>query len=149
MPAKDVVMTINKPHFVVRLHKTLLEVDLKEGIKKELEDALESSPKVRTVLGFLFQSIVPLDVPLRKIESVKVTKKGEVKIVIPSRKDVIIPLTPKESRRLVEKLDELIQVEKERAVREMEAEDKMLKELEMHSKTAQAESDTYRSHRPL
>jgi hypothetical protein len=120
MATEDVVMVFDKPHFTVKLHKTLLEVDLKEGIKKELEDALEAKPKLRENLGFLFQTIIPLDVPLRNVQSVNVDKKGQVKIVIPSRKDIVIPLAPDESQRLVEKMNELVSVEKERAVRDLQ-----------------------------
>ena len=114
MATEDLVMVIDKPHFTVKLHQSLLEVDLKSGIKKELEDVLEASPALRENLGFLFQTIVPLDVPLRDIESVDVDEKGHVKIVIPLRRDIVIPLESKESKRLVEKLNELIPIEKAR-----------------------------------
>lgn len=120
MAEEDVVMVIEKPHFKVKLHSTLLEVDLKEGVRKELEDVLEAKPALRESLGFLFQTIVPLDVPLRDIESAVVDKKGQVKITIPSRRDITIPLESKESKRLVDKLNELIPVEKERAERQRE-----------------------------
>jgi len=121
---EDLVMVIDKPHFKVKLHETLLEVDLKKGIRKELEDVLEAKPIIRENLGFLFQTIVPLDVRLRDIKSVNVDKKGQVKIVIPSRRDIVIPLEPSESKRLVDKLNELIPVEKERALRDLQAEKK-------------------------
>jgi len=118
MGEEDVVMVIEKPHFKVKLHSSLLEVDLKEGVRKELEDVLEAKPALRESLGFLFQTIVPLDVPLKDIESAVVDKKGQVKITIPSRRDITIPLESKESKRLVDKLNELIPVEKERAERQ-------------------------------
>ncbi len=142
MTAKDIVMVIDKPHFKVKLHKTLLEVDLKEGIKKELEDVLEAKPMLRESLGFLFQTVIPLDVPLRNIKSANVNKKGQVKIVIPSRKDIIIPLKPNESKRLVEKLNELIPIEKERAIREMQESEKARKAFE--PKRAQLETEAHR-----
>lgn len=107
-------MVIEKPHFTVKLHSSLLEVDLKSGVKKELEDVLEASPALRENLGFLFQTIIPLDVPLRDIESVDIDEEGQVKIVIPLRRDIIIPLDSKESQRLIEKLNELIPLEKQR-----------------------------------
>jgi hypothetical protein len=37
-------MQFEKPRFAVKLHSDTLEVDLKEGFKKQLEDALESNP---------------------------------------------------------------------------------------------------------
>jgi len=118
MTEEDIVMVIEKPHFKVKLHTGVLEVDLKEGVKKELEDVLEAKPALRESLGFLFQTIVPLDVPLKDIESAVVDKKGQVKITIPSRRDITIPLASKESKRLVDKLNELIPIEKERAERQ-------------------------------
>ena len=135
-------MEIKKPHFTVKLHKTLLEVDLKEGVKKELEDVLETKPALRESLGFLFQTIVPLDVQLKDIESVKVDKKGRVKITIPSRKDIIIPLKPNESKRLVEKMNELIALEKERAFRDEQESEKTRRALESKVSAAQAGAES-------
>ncbi len=123
MTEEDVVMLIDKPHFQVKLHSTLLEVDLKEGFKRELEHVLEAKPAIRDSLGFLFQTIIPLDVPLKNIQSAAVDKKGQVKIAIASRRDITIPLDSDESERLVDKLNELIPMEKERVERQrMESE---------------------------
>jgi len=130
MMSEDVVMVIDKPHFKVKLHKTLLEVDLKEGAKKELEDVLEAKPILRENLGFIFQTIIPLDVRLKDIESVRQDKKGRVKIAIPLRKDIVIPLEPKESERLIEKMNELITIEKDRAIRESQESEKARRALE-------------------
>ncbi len=138
MSTEDVVMVIKKTHFTVKLHRTLLEVDLKEGVKKELEDVLEAKPILRESLGFLFQTIIPLDVPLRDIESVKVDKKGQVKIAIPSRRDIVIPLESKESRRLVEKMNELIPLEKERAINDLQESEKTRKAFEPRFAEARA-----------
>ena len=114
MATEDLVMAIDKPHFTVRLHKNLLEVDLKEGAKKELEDVVEANPILRGSLGFLFQTLVPLDVPLKDIESVEQDEKEQVKIKIPHRKDINIPLDPNESKKLISKLNELIPIEKQK-----------------------------------
>jgi hypothetical protein len=130
MGNKDPVMVIDKPHFVVKLHETLLEVDLKEGVKKELEDVVEAKPILRETLGLLFQTVIPLDVHLKDIKSVNVDEKGHVKVVIPHRRDIVIPLKANESKRLVEKLNELIPIEKERAIRELEEAQKSEKEFE-------------------
>jgi len=142
---EDIVMVIDKPHFKVKLHKTLLEVDLKKGIRKELEDIVEAKPILRETLGFIFQTVVPLDVPLKDIESVKVDKKGQVKITIPERRDITIPLEPNESKRLVEKMNDLIPIEKERAMRELQEEEKAKKELE--PRLAEEEAEAYRERR--
>jgi len=114
METEDLVMVIDKPHFTVMLHQSLLEVDLKEGAKKELEDVVEANPILRGSLGFLFQSVVPLDVPLKDIESVEQDEKGRVKIIIPHRRDITIPLEPNESKKLIDKLNELIPIEKKK-----------------------------------
>ena len=120
MAAEDIVMVIDKPHFIVKLHSTLLEVDLKEGFRKDLEALMEARPAIRESLGLLFQTAVPLDVKLRDIRSVDVDKKGRVKVAIPMRKDITIPLDEVESRRLINKLNELIPKEKERALKDKE-----------------------------
>jgi hypothetical protein len=128
MTDEDIVMKIDKPHFVVKLHTDYLEMDLKEGMKKELESFVEAKPTLRESLGLLFQTIVPLDVRLRDISSVSLDEKGRVKVAIPSRKDFTIPLDADEAKRLIAKLDELIPLEKERALRDMAAAEKAARE---------------------
>ena len=130
MSDEDVVMTIDKPHFVVKVHRTLLQVDLKEGVKRELEAFVEARSALRDSLGLLFQTVVPLDVRLRDIRSVSMDKKGRVKIDIPSRKDLNIPLDDKEAKDLVDKLNELVPLEKERARRDLEEAKKAERALE-------------------
>jgi hypothetical protein len=112
-------MVIDKPHFKVKLHSDLLEVDLKKGLRKELEDVLETKPILRDNLGYLFQHDIPLDVLLKDIESATVDKKGKTKITIPHRKDIVIPLEPNESKKLVAKLNELIPIEKAKKAEKM------------------------------
>lgn len=117
MSTEDLVLKIDKPHFVVKLHRDLLEVDMKEGAKKELEDAVEKNSALRGSLGVLFQTIVPLDVPLKDIDSTHVDDSGKLKIVLPRRRDITIPLLLEESLELREKLEELIPLEKEKELR--------------------------------
>ncbi len=114
MATEDLVMVIDKQHFTVKLHQSLLEVDLKEGVKKELEDFVEADSILGRSLGFLFQHLIPLDVPLKDIESVEQDEKGQVKIILPRRKNVTIPLDPDESAQLTAKLNELIPIEKQK-----------------------------------
>ncbi len=116
MPAKNPLMVIDKPNFTVKLHDNLLEVDLKKGARKELEDALEATSAFRGSLGFLFQNAIPLDVPLKDIESVEKDEKGQVKVVIPHRKDITIQLEPTEAKKLVGKLNELIPLAKRKEI---------------------------------
>lgn len=115
MATEDLILTIEKPHVAVKLHKNLLEVDLKKGMKKKLEDALEKKPLLRESVGYLFQSAVPLDVSLRRISSVTMSRNGQVTVAIPFRKDIVIPLSPKEAKGFVDKLNEQIAIEKRKA----------------------------------
>lgn len=138
MTTEEVVMSIEKPHFTVKLHPSLLEVDLKKGLRKELEDVLEAKPAIRQSIGFLFQTVMPLDVPLKDIESAAVDKKGNVKIALSHRKDILIPLEAAESQRLVDKLNELIPIEKAKEIERIMAEERARRE---HAfERAQAES---------
>lgn len=116
MTTKDVVMVIKKPRFTVKLHTNLLEVDLNEGLRKKLESVLEAEPAIRDSLGMVFQFVVPIDAPLKDIESATADKKGQVKIAIPHRKDIHIPLKPSESKKLVAKLNELIPIERAKEI---------------------------------
>lgn len=119
MSTDDLVLVIDKPQFVVKLSENLLEVDLKEGAMKELEDVLEANPMLRESLGVLLQTVIPLDIPLREIDSVSADEEGQVKIVIPYRRDILIPLDTKEAKRLADKLNELIPIEKRKHLEEM------------------------------
>ncbi len=111
---KEPVLTIDKPKFVVKLHEDTLEVDLKEGARKEFEDVIEANPVLRKSLGFLFQTVIPSDVALNSIKSVEVDDRGQLKIVVPRHRDIVIPLEFEESRKLAEKLNELIPLAKTR-----------------------------------
>ncbi len=111
---KPVLLLLDKPHFQVQLQSDLLKVDLKEGARHELEKLAEARPALRDTLGWMFQTIIPLDVKLWEIEKVQADPSGKVQIIIPHRRDIHIPLDPSESRRLVDKLNELIPPEKQR-----------------------------------
>ncbi len=123
---ETLVLKVDKPHFVVKLHQDVLEVDLKEGAKKELEDVVEAHPMLRESVGVLFQTIIPLDIALHEVESVKVDDNGRLRLVIPLRRDIIIPLEAHESEKLAQKLKELIPLAK---LKEAE-ESKVLEEAE-------------------
>ena len=82
MPDKPAVLMLDKPHFQVKLHSDLLKVDLKDGALKELEKLAEARPALRDTLGWMFQTIIPLDVHLWEIEKVTVEPSGNVNIRI-------------------------------------------------------------------
>ena len=71
-----------------------------------------------------------MDVHLWQIERVTVEPAGKVNITIPHRRDIHIPLEPLEAERLVEKMNELIPIEKERRVERELAEQVAEKERE-------------------
>ena len=111
---EDLVLFIDKPHFQVKLHPDLLEVDLKKGFRKAMEDVLEAKPFLRETLGFVFQSVIPLDLPLHTVDSVTTDRKGLVKLKLAGRKDITIPLEVEEAKKLVDHLNELIPIEKQK-----------------------------------
>ena len=113
---QNVVFLVDKPHFDVKLLPDMLKVDLKEGVRGELDKLVGNRPALRDTLGWMFQTIVPLDVHLWQIEKVTTDASGKVSIVVPHRRDLHIPLEPLEAERLVEKMNELIPIEKQRRV---------------------------------
>ncbi len=115
MSRSPIVYTIDKPHFTLKLHEEELEVDLKEGLRKEFEDLAENRPFLKETLGMLYQFAGPLDVKLKDIEKVATESDGRVKVVIPHRRDLHIPLAPDEAETLMKKLDELIPEARRRA----------------------------------
>jgi len=139
---KEIVMVIEKPYLTVKLHERLLEVDFADGLMSELEGALEANTGLRETLGYLLQAAIPLDVALSEIESATVDEKGHVKVAIPFRKDLIIPLGSNDSRRLVERLNQLVPAEKARAAREMQESE--ARKLALEETRARAQADTLR-----
>ena len=89
------ILTIEKSDMVINLYKEKLEVDFKEGILKKVEEVIEENPLLNDSLGFLMQSVFPLDVMLRDIEEVERTE-GKIRIIIPMRKDIELPLNEAE-----------------------------------------------------
>ena len=106
------MLVIDRPHFEVKVHSDTLEVNLKEGVRKEIEKLAEARPILQETLGWVFQTIIPLNVQLWEIEHVDVDASGKVNLKIPHRKDLHIPLDPADGRRLVDKLNQLIPTEK-------------------------------------
>jgi hypothetical protein len=135
------VMEIDKPHFIVRLFTNVLKVDLKGGAKNEIEEALENKPVLRETLGAILSIFVPLHIRLSDINSVNADQKGRVKIVLPHRRDVTIPLNPDEANKLVAKLNELIPEEKRREVLRIMREGRIEKAAEEHVEAGRAMAD--------
>jgi len=122
--SENLVMEIDKPYFAVRLYNDVLQIDLKGSFKNEIEETLENKPFLRITIGSLLGIFVPLHIRLSHIDSARIVNKGKVKLILPYRREVLIPLAPKEAKRLVDNLNALIPVEKgkelERIIREHE-----------------------------
>ena len=114
MPEKTVVLEIDKPHFTVRLYESLLKIDLKGSAKNEIEEALENKPILRETIGGILSIFAPLHVRLSHIDSAQMDKTGKVKLILPLHRDIVIPLEPKDAKRLVDKLNQLIPEEKKK-----------------------------------
>ena len=97
---------------LARAHEDIVEVDLKEGVKKKIEDVIEAHPALRKTLGFALQTVIPSDVELCDIDAVRVDDKGNLRLVISRHVDIILPLEVDEARKLEEKLNELIPLSK-------------------------------------
>jgi len=111
---KDPILVIEKPDFVVRLHKEWIDVDLKEGGKEKIENAIEKDPLLRKTLGFILQSTIPSDVELCDVERYEVSDNGQLKLVVPRHVDIILPLGIDDANRLAFELRDLIPLAKAR-----------------------------------
>ena len=111
-------MSIEKDDIIINLYTEKLEVDFKEGVLQRVENVIEENPLLEGSLGFLMQSVFPLDVLLRDIEDVERTSE-KLKIIIPMRRDIELPLSKAEVDILYAKLKELIPIEKNKYYNEI------------------------------
>jgi len=125
MSETTVILEIDKPHFTIRLYKNMLKIDLKGTLKNEIEEALENKPGLRETLGHILGIFAPLHIRLCDIDEVKMEKTGNVKIVLPHHRDVVIPLETRYAKKLVDKLNELIPEEKEKELERIMDEQKL------------------------
>jgi hypothetical protein len=111
---RDPILIIEKPDFLLKLHKDWIDVDLKEGGKAKLEAAIEKDPLLRKTIGFVLQSTIPSDVELCDVKSVEVDEEGQLKLVIPRHVDIVLPLGIEDANRLADELKDLIPLAKSR-----------------------------------
>ena len=111
---KDPILVIDKPDFVVTLHKEWIDIDLKEGGKAKLERAIEKDPLLRKTIGYVLQSKIPSDIGLCNIKSVEVNNKGQLKLIIPRHVDIVLPLGIDDANRLANELKDLMPLAKEK-----------------------------------
>jgi hypothetical protein len=108
MPEATGILEFETQHFTVRLDENVLKIDLKGSLKNDIEEALESKPILKETIGGILSVFVPLHIHLTDIESVRVNETGKVKISLPHRRDILIPLELEDAEKLADKLNELI-----------------------------------------
>ena len=108
MPEATPVLEIDNPLFTVKLYEDVLRIDVKGSLKKEIEEALENKPVLKETIGALLGIFVPLHIRLGHIDSARIINSGKVKLILPLHRDVVIPLSPEEAKKLVDKLNTLI-----------------------------------------
>lgn len=114
MVEKTLILRIDKLHFTVELHESLLAIDLKGSVKNDIEEALENKPILRETIGGILGIFVPLHIRLSHIDSVHKDETGKVTIKLHLHRDIVLPLEPNEANELVNKLNQLIPEEKEK-----------------------------------
>jgi hypothetical protein len=110
----EAILEVDRPYFTVRLYENLLKIDLKGSLKNEIEEALENKPVLKETIGGILGIFVPLHIRLSDIDSVHVDEKGRLRIDLPHRRNILIPLERKDAERLADKLNELIPKAKEK-----------------------------------
>lgn len=130
MNDQNLIMEIDKKSFSVMLYENLLKLEPKKSIVHQLEEALENKPILKDTLGEILHIFAPLHIRLSQIDKAGVDKKGNVRLIIPQHRDVTIPLTPDESKKLVDKLNKLIPREKERELERYVSERRLQRDAE-------------------
>lgn len=118
MPQEVAVLEVENPRLTIRLYENMLRIDLKGSFKNEIEEALENKPVLRETIGSVLGIFAPLHIRLSDIDSVHIDEKGKIKVILPHRRDVVIPLELKDGKRLLEKLNQLIPEAKTRELKE-------------------------------
>jgi hypothetical protein len=108
MPEATAILEVDGPHCTVRLYEKLLKADLMGSLKNEIEEALENKPILAETIGGVLSIFVPLHIRLSDINSANVDETGKLKIDLPHRRNILIPLERKDAQRLVDKLNELV-----------------------------------------
>lgn len=112
------ILEVENPRLAIRLYENLLRIDLKGSFKNEIEEALENKPVLRETIGSVLGIFAPLHIRLSDVDSVHMDETGKIKLILPHRRDVVIPLEPKDGKRLLDKLNQLIPEAKTRELKE-------------------------------
>jgi hypothetical protein len=125
MPETTEILRIVRPRFTVRVYENVLRIDLKGSVKNDIEEAFENTPVLEQTIGSILGMFIPLHVHLSGIDSVHMDKRGKVVIKLPRHRDVVIPLEPRDAKRLVDKLNQLVPAAKEKELRRIMKEHKL------------------------
>ncbi|HVP16232.1 MAG TPA: hypothetical protein VMT42_02585 [candidate division Zixibacteria bacterium] len=125
MPTATEILNIVKPHFTVRVYENMLRIDLKGSIKNDIEEAFENKPVLKQTIGSILEMFIPLHVHLSDIDSVNKDKRGSVMVKLPQRRDIILPLGPRDAKRLADKLNQLIPRAKDKELKRLMKEHKL------------------------
>jgi len=119
------ILRIVRPHFTVIVYESRLRIDLKGSVKNDIEEAFENTPVLKQTIGSILGMFIPLHVHLSDIDSVHMDKRGKVVIKRPRHRDVVIPLEPRDAKRLVDKLNQLLPAAKEKELRRIMEENRL------------------------
>ena len=117
MSQAKTILEIDDPHFTLKLYEDRLKIDLKGNTKNEIVEALENKPVLRYSIGNILDIFAPLHIHLNEIDSAQMGSSGNVKLVLPWRRDVTLPLEANKAKMLVDTLNPLIAKEKEKEAR--------------------------------
>ena len=120
MSEAKAILEIEGPHFTLRLYEEWLRIDIKGNTKSEIVEAVENKPVLKQSIGNILEMFAPLHIHLSDIDSVHMDSLGKVKLVLPHRRDVTVPLTVDEAKTLVDMLNPLIEKEKEKKIQQIE-----------------------------
>jgi hypothetical protein len=118
MPEEVAILEVENPRLTIRLYENMLRIDLKGSFKDEIEEALENKPVLRETIGGVLGMFAPLHIRLSDVDSVRMDETGKIKVILPHRRDVVIPLEPKDGKRLLDMLNQLIPKAKNRELKE-------------------------------
>jgi hypothetical protein len=71
MQEKNVVLEVDRPHFIIRLYEDFLRIDVKGSVKNEIEEAVENTPILKQTIGGILGLFAPLHIRLCDVDSVK------------------------------------------------------------------------------
>lgn len=141
MSKTPLLLRIDKPYLAIELYPDLLKIDLKGNAKNEVAEALENKPMLRETVGVVLGLFVPLHVHLKDIESVSTDREGRVTVKLRLRRDLKLPLGSTDAKTLMDKLQPLLEKQKEEKIERI-AETEKTQKTEKEERLAEEEMIT-------